>query len=537
MSPSNTLKISNFMRRNERGLRYATLVLFSVLVIGFSIWQGAYNLDPHHWGLMLSNAKDLSEGRLPYKDIFIQYGILTTIVQGMSYTFLGHNLQSLILITAIAYAVGLLGIYYLSFYLIKSRKLAIYTFVTCVLLHGVAIYPWSNYIAFPFLVFGMLAFVSGDVRRTRMFIAGLLLAAAVLCREGLFPPVIIFMIIATLVQLTRQTGDGKGTTLALFWLGFSIPICSFFAYIYAYDLSSYWYKTSIVLPKLYAELFIQDGWIASAWRLARYFISGTLDRNFRIFFLGLIVLAALLICVGVILRRAPLKMRWDLFLLSVFTLLLLSASLHLNEIFRLSTSITLGAVLVYYFAAHYKFESYVFIVFAVILTITFARGGNGNYFLPTMKQITLATTSATPSLFAGQKWPAEAFDYYKSVERDLSRLRDSSCGIKYYSNDTKDVFITTLTPFIQYQLAPFGRGMNDMAGWKALRPEYDLRRKVAVDKDIVIFATVKQSDIDDYLPPADYFVVNRYQMPYSFFFEEGDFLFIVAPQACAKAGA
>ena len=67
--------------------KYARLLLiFSpIFVVLFSIWQGAYNIDPHHWGLMLSNAKDLYEGQTPYQDIFIQYGILTTILQAFAF--------------------------------------------------------------------------------------------------------------------------------------------------------------------------------------------------------------------------------------------------------------------------------------------------------------------------------------------------------------------------------------------------------------------------------------------------------------------
>jgi len=47
--------------------RYSTYLLTfgTFAIVLFSIWQGAYTVDPHHWGLMLSNAKDLYDGKIP----------------------------------------------------------------------------------------------------------------------------------------------------------------------------------------------------------------------------------------------------------------------------------------------------------------------------------------------------------------------------------------------------------------------------------------------------------------------------------------
>ncbi len=90
-------------------------MITTAMVVVFSIWQGAYNVDPHHWGLMLSNAKDLHDGLYPYKDIFIQYGVLTTVLQALAYGA-GQNMLSLIVITALLYAIGLLLVYLIAFH-------------------------------------------------------------------------------------------------------------------------------------------------------------------------------------------------------------------------------------------------------------------------------------------------------------------------------------------------------------------------------------------------------------------------------------
>ena len=54
------------------------LTLFSFLI--YSAVFIRYHYDGHHIGLQYSNALDLLNGKKPYKEIFIQYGILTTFI-------------------------------------------------------------------------------------------------------------------------------------------------------------------------------------------------------------------------------------------------------------------------------------------------------------------------------------------------------------------------------------------------------------------------------------------------------------------------
>ena len=69
----------NFLRsiilKNLSLLTYIILIFFFL----YSIFILRYFVDGHHIGLMYSNSIDLINGKLPYKEIFIQYGILTTI--------------------------------------------------------------------------------------------------------------------------------------------------------------------------------------------------------------------------------------------------------------------------------------------------------------------------------------------------------------------------------------------------------------------------------------------------------------------------
>jgi len=153
-----------------------------VLIIGYSLWQGSYNFDTHNWGLMLSNAIDLSNGMRPYDEILIQYGILTTVFHSLAYIYLGKNLLALIGITSFFYAVGLIGIYFLSLRITNDRKLSVFSLITAYLIHPIAMLPWPNYVAFPFLVFGIFLLCDTRQRNLSFFLSGLTLSLGILCR-------------------------------------------------------------------------------------------------------------------------------------------------------------------------------------------------------------------------------------------------------------------------------------------------------------------------------------------------------------------
>ena len=59
---------------------YYFLLIFPILSLAGGLWQGQYTNDGYHWGFVFSNAIDVIDGKTPYKEIFIQYGFLSTLV-------------------------------------------------------------------------------------------------------------------------------------------------------------------------------------------------------------------------------------------------------------------------------------------------------------------------------------------------------------------------------------------------------------------------------------------------------------------------
>lgn len=510
---------------------YLVIAIVLGIVIKLSLFQGSYNNDPHHWGLMLSNALDLTKGLAPYRDVFLQYGILTSLIQASALLLFGKTLQSIILITAVFYAIGLLGIYCLTLELTKSRKLALYSFLTCALLHEIVIYPWSNYVAYPFLVFGLLFLIKSETYKWNSFISGFLLSLAILCREGLFMPVIALALVVSVLGLHRL-GINKFLRInyVKFWLGLTAPIVVFFLILEIYSLLPYWYIDSILLPQAYMRRFIGNGVWDSAHQLIRYFEHGYKTQDIRLIFLSLSISTAIGVCIAVGLGIGKLRSRWDCFLVGIFSLLLISSSFHLNELFRLATGAALGIPLVYLVFQRYKLSDVIFFIFAVFAGSTFIFHPGNNWY-PSIDHMYSAVTSNKLPVFVKQRWPQKTFDFYSNVYDDLNRIQAKNCAVDFYVNDTQDAFLATISPFKLYQIAPFGRNFDGDATtqFDGLRLDFDIQAKLA-KKDLIILTQLKKGE--SFQIPEGYLISSHYDFPESYFMPSGNQLLIVIPKKC-----
>ena len=139
---------------------FALLLILSASL--FSIFFYQYVYDGHHHGLMFSNAVDLIDLKKPYKEIFIQYGLLTTIIHALSLQIFGKFIFSLHIVTTIFYAFSLFFIF-LIIKKITNEKYALMAIFAVVANHAIPALPWSNYIAFFFITLGILFFVYKNI--------------------------------------------------------------------------------------------------------------------------------------------------------------------------------------------------------------------------------------------------------------------------------------------------------------------------------------------------------------------------------------
>ena len=514
----------------------AVIVLIAtIFVIVFSLWQNQYTVDPHHAGLMLSNAKDLAEGKVPYKEIFIQYGMMTTAIQALAFKILGQNLLAIIFITALAYALGLIGVFFIGLEISASKRLALYAYLSCILTHELVIYPWSNYVAFPFIAFGALFVLRSSKGWFNSVLAGLLFGLAILCRENLFAPIFLAVLAITVIKLWKGDAAFKGLNLKTFWLCFLAPLIIFICLITLFGLYQFWFIDAVKLPRLYAATtFLGAGVFSALMSLWLYLWGGLAAKDPRLIFLVLILLCSSAVLLTPFLSRNDQGRKWNNFFIAFLTLLLLSSSLHLNEIFRLMTGFSIGAIFVFYFANKIKVADLLFII--MVLACWHSRSWHiGNNFTPLPVTIQTAQVVKSPSIFIGQKWTPQVITYYDLINSDMQFFKHHPCGIEYLLNDSPDAFIAAISPFKQYQIAPFGRGLDLTRSEQLdfLRPDYDLQAKTLEAKDLLIIRTLKtKEEVRTYRPPNGFYVYKTYQLPSNVYFIQGHSLALIAPHAC-----
>ena len=531
------------------GLVYAAvIVLTAATVVFLSVAQGAYHLDPFHWGLMTSNAVDVARGRVPYKEIFIQYGFLTTYLEYLFFAA-GKNVLSIIFGVSTLYSVGLVGVYFLTFHLVKKRRVALYAFLTSFFLHPLAIYPWPNYVAFPFITFGCLCIVKGRGNWWIGLLGGALLGLAVLARENLFLALAPAIVALIPIRLWSSSDDVSIIKLLSPLAGFVLPLGLFAFYLWQNELTHYWWQTAVELPKLYATFFFAHDLVAAILALLVYV--------FLLTPFGLVLIGASAFLIEPLFRHSKEPVDGDYRFIALTTGLLLSSAVHLPDIFRLATSVSLGAGLVFILFDRVRLAGLLFGFLTLALAGSVVTGGYGNWFLPSRAEIEATTTSDRIALFVGQRWSQDVFDYYDWYVDAMRVLQTRACGLHYLRNETRDAFLEALSPFVQYQLAPFGRSMFEapIDEWsRRLRPDYDYRQRLKV-RDILVITRQKPSAEDqaapdgnrrfgprdppeptplESTPPDGYRLFSRRVTPRSWFVPGGFVTLIFAPAECGE---
>ena len=535
MTPSNhapheVVKATHLKDNFRRG--YIALLLVAIVVL--SIAQGLYTLDPHHWGLMLSNAKDLWDGRLPYQEIFIQYGLLTTLLQGFAFG-LGGNLLSIISMTSLLYAIGVWIAYLISTNVLVNKNASLYVVTGLFLFHPLAIYPWANYIAFPFLLFGIYALVIPKTTGTKFFLGGLSFGFAVLSREGLAPAVALLILLSFIYDLFHEDSKVRKDSLVhygLMLVGLTLSLGMFFTYLYQHNLISYWILLSFDLPKIYAQdsfQFIGSGHIFSA--VFKAVDQGWRHGEVRWIFISIVWLLNLAVFMVSLVKIRDKTSNSTLAKLSLATLLLISSSLHLTEIFRIATASSIGLITLYAVLEKYKkLELWFFVMTSIWMALTLGqnRWTGTNYFLPSKKVISEARLVESPEIFRGNRWNPEASEYYEFVQNTLEQLKHFSCGVEYQHNKTKDSFFKILSPFPQLQIAPYENGESV----NKLRPDLDFVTETQKATSIVILQMTPIVQFDSFQAPEGFAIFAHRAVPQEWQMPENQELLILVPRAC-----
>ena len=206
-----------------------------VLTLPFVYALSKNGFDSHHTGLMYKGALDVTNGKILFSETFTQYGALTTYIQALFLLLFGKRVTSILLATALFYALDYLLLYRISRrFLSRTLSLAgtvITVFLAPFYFENWFFHPWSSVFAITFLLlsldFLLLAFEKG--KRSSFLFAALSGACASLsfwCRQpvGMVTVLAGILCIAFLALCQRKTRRSLFVLLGVFLAGVAVGI-------------------------------------------------------------------------------------------------------------------------------------------------------------------------------------------------------------------------------------------------------------------------------------------------------------------------
>ena len=240
------------LKLNKKNIIFYIIPILSL--IG-GLWQNQYIYDGYHWGFILTNAIELINGKIPYKEIFLEYGIVSVIANSITLIIFDKNVYSIIALTCLLYSITLLVISQLTYKITKSRFYSILAVVIIFVLYPWPTTPWPNFYSFFFTVMFCNFFIKKK-KKYHIF-SGISLALAYLSLTTVYNLIIGLFFLSVIVTyfLLRKIINKKEIEKIYYTLfSFIIFIGIFAIYLYLNDLISIWasYQT---LPFIFNGIF------------------------------------------------------------------------------------------------------------------------------------------------------------------------------------------------------------------------------------------------------------------------------------------
>jgi hypothetical protein len=375
--------------KNYQGKVFLTIsfiTIFFFFLISLFIERNIYN---NHVNLIFIQASDFLHGKSLYKEIYIKYGVLSTLISAASLYFFGENIFSIFLIHNFFYfasiCVILLIIHKINSNYISSIMGVSYIDKLCLLLFVIIIHPsipfapWPNYLAFLPLTLSLLFLLTFN--KKNYFYSGFFLSLACLIRETIFlSAVVIFVSIFFFLIYNKKK---EIYLYKYFAIAFLVPLFFFLTYLFTSDNYNLW--LGLIYPTYKLETLSNLGYFINSESSAlRKFTIVTLGpfREITITFIRsflsfrpdwVIIFIGYFFCFFCIIDHL-FKKKFDKWTtISIYSLSLILQNLHLVEITRVSTGSIIGILVAYNyfnrFISSYKIK--ITILFIILVSLLF----------------------------------------------------------------------------------------------------------------------------------------------------------------------
>jgi len=406
------------------------LIVIVFISIFLSIYISIFSQDMTHSTKMFVEGNQLLSGLIPYKDVFITYGYVSTALHALSILLFGKHVVSVTIITAIIYALTF-PIFFLILrnFRIESKQSILSIFVIF-LIHPCIQLPWSNYIAYFFSLVGIYYVTKNNILKKDFLLAGFSWSLACLSRQTYFFPLFLITLIIIFTQFFLRKHDSllikknfsNRFEPSFLLIGFLLSTVIFFSYLIYNEIFTYWYYLTINYSSFFLTRNLPPNFENSTinyfsilFNVVKTFLGFFLAKNFKSFFYLIIVLFNIYILVTIFKKNFNVK----IFYIATLCILMLSQNFHFAEVLRMSTGVIIGFVtLIFYFNNNKIFKNFLyFFIFCLLFTWTY----NVNNFFKSKKNY----VSSNLSYLHFQKMPKDQAVFYEDFFNTFVELKSN----------------------------------------------------------------------------------------------------------------
>ena len=487
------------------------LLIIPILSLTNSIEQAVYGYDGFHWGLVLFSADGMSKDLLPYKDLFIHYGILSTKINSIILEIFKKNFISIFFISSFAYSVSIF-IQSIILKRLTNIYVAIIGSLIIFTLHPYAIYPWHTYYLFFLInIFLILRFSKNEILN---YISYFILSLAILFSESFLPASLLILtfdiLIVPLFFKIKTKNDIQNFIIKL--VIYIIPIVIFLFYLFVKDIFDYW-RIYNQMGTIFLEIInmnLLEIIISFLYNLKIYSINKFYtEPNWAIY--TIIIITNILFLVKFFIKNFKEKIsneQYSLLVISFCSLVLLYQALHSFTIFKFSCSITLGLIIIFKLIYELKnFENRLVLLSILLLysisAFPFSKNNSNHLYVDKFKKNEYVKNNHF-QYFKNQKWNKKTWEHLISLEKKIIKV-STKCKIKNGLNFSSDGIISTimrdklefnqLLPWYENNEGSWQKNYYNTM-WKYFDLEYfnTIENKIKKN-DIIIYTSVKNYPI------------------------------------------
>ena len=427
---------------NSDLINYILIFIFFL----YSVYVIKHHYDGHHLGLLYSNALDLIKGKIPYKDIFIQYGFLTTLIHSLILIFFDNQIFFISFCGVLFYSFSILFIS-LSIKKLINSKYGLISSILILFNHPIPFLPWSNYIVFFFITLSIFLITKKNIN---YFFLGIFISLAILSRQDVVVPILSSFIIF-IILIVNSFKKKYFIYFVKILIGFLLPIFLLVFYLIYFDIFSYW-KSYLIIPKFYLDIY-GKGTIEIILDFI-FFFSTKSFFNFivtpQLFLISIILFSNSIIIFLKLFNK--INVPYNILYISILSILLCSMSLKI-EIFRLYTSVIIGIIPLLYFLnevidKNVKKNLLRLLILPSLFSIFFYPFGNNDTFDKT--NLLNNDIKINNKNFSFYKWP-------KNKTNSINLITEivANCDVAYLENLTFDSLYSTIGNFDRVSILPY----------------------------------------------------------------------------------